>query len=144
MKPRSPRGCGAFACSSVSGGTMVRQALTPNLQEDPVAKNDTDWPDYPHSPVAREEFAGFANSPVDEDGNVVDAREVESYDDSTEDGAERKRVQTTESSVVANKGPGPSTNGYPAAQVGGTEAFRDEAVQQEGTSDEQELEDADS
>lgn len=87
-----------------------------------------------HSPIATDEFTGFANAPVDKDGKRLDFRDVDAYADETDEGKVRSSSQTTESSVVALKSEGPSTNGYPAAKVGGNGGD----VEQEGTSDEEE------
>jgi hypothetical protein len=63
------------------------------------------------------EFDGFANAPVDEKGNRLDFRDVPSFEDSSDAGQTRVRSQTTESSIVAFRSEGPSTNGAPMASV---------------------------
>ena len=105
--------------------------------------NDTEqnaWPDVEHPPVATDEFTGFANSPVDEDGKRVDPREVDAYVDETDEGKARLASQSTESSIVAFKSEGTSTNGAPAAVVDGSARKVDEA----GAADEREADEADS
>ena len=64
-----------------------------------------------------EEFSGFANAPVDEDGKRLDFRDVPNYEDETEAGETRKQSQTTESSIVGFRTNDQSTNGAPAATV---------------------------
>ena len=63
--------------------------------------------------MADSEFDGFANAPVDEKGNRLDFRDVPSYEDGSEAGQIRLKSQTTESSIVAFRNEGPSTNGAP-------------------------------
>jgi len=66
------------------------------------------------------EFEGFANAPRDEDGNVLDFRDVEPFRDETEEGQVREQSQKTESSLVQFRTEGTETNGSPAASVGKT------------------------
>lgn len=63
------------------------------------------------------EFAGFANDGVDKRGKRIDPLKVPAYKDETEEGKIRTASQTTESSLVAFRAEGPSTNGAPAAVV---------------------------
>jgi hypothetical protein len=81
-------------------------------------ENENAWADVEHSPVATDEFTGFANAPVDEDGKRVDSREVDAYVDESDEGKTRLASQTTESSIVVFKTEGTATNGAPAAEVG--------------------------
>lgn len=96
-------------------------------------ENENAWADVEHSPVASDEFTGFANSPVDEDGKVVDSREVEAYVDKSDEGQKRQASQTTASSIASFKTEGTATNGAPAAVV-----VPAPKVEAEGTSDEEE------
>lgn len=64
-----------------------------------------------------DEFEGFANSPVDKKGKPVDPRDVPAFTDESEAGKVRDASQSTESSIVAFKTEGVSTNGAPAAVV---------------------------
>ena len=63
------------------------------------------------------EFTGFANDPVDKKGKRVDPRDVPAFEDKTDEGKARAESQKTESSLVAFRTEGPSTNGAPAAVV---------------------------
>ena len=62
-----------------------------------------------------EEHAGFANTVSD--GEFVDAREVDAFNDESEAGKIRTASQTTKSSITQFKTEGKSTNGAPAAVV---------------------------
>ena len=54
-----------------------------------------------------------ANAPVDDNGDRLNFRDVPSYEDSSDAGKVRQKSQTTESSIVAFRSEGPSTNGAP-------------------------------
>lgn len=57
------------------------------------------------------DFVGFANAPVDEDGNTLDFRDVDAYD------ADRDEAVKAPSSIGQFKTNDKSTDGFPAAVV---------------------------
>lgn len=82
-----------------------------------MAKAKQETEEISHSPVSHGGFEGFANAPVDEDGKRLDFRDVPNFEDPSDEGKVRTKSQTTESSLVAFRTEGPSTNGAPAAKV---------------------------
>jgi hypothetical protein len=67
--------------------------------------------------MAKTEFEGFANAPVDKKGKVVDFRDVPAYEDTSDAGKKLLASQTTPSSIVDFKTEGKGTNGSPMAVV---------------------------
>jgi hypothetical protein len=67
--------------------------------------------------MAKEEFTGFANAPVDEDGKYLDFREVDAFVDESDEGKALRERQTTPSSIAAFHTDDKSTDGAPAAVV---------------------------
>src|SRR5690349_13191453 len=67
--------------------------------------------------MATEEFKGFANAPVDEDGKHLDFRDVDPFVDESDEGKALRERQTTPSSIVGYHTDDKSTDGAPAAVV---------------------------
>jgi hypothetical protein len=77
--------------------------------------------------MAKEEFTGFANAPVDEDGKYLDFRDVEPFVDESDEGKALKARQETASSITAFHTDDKSTDGAPAAVVPDPDAKADPA-----------------